>query len=148
MEDILGELNKSELKLEFEDSEKAKISLPETIIFIIIAGSADAFELFSAFAFAIPVIGQAIWIMALIYGFFVSAIILFWSIIRGASGGFIVGRIVKRKIAPLIAGFTVDFFTGGFLPIRTITLIIVIWLNNKFTEKHRDKILKLISSLK
>ena len=38
MEDILGELNKSELKLEFEDSEKAKISLPETIIFIIIAG--------------------------------------------------------------------------------------------------------------
>ncbi len=145
----LEKLNKKdELELELENSEKAKISLPEIIIFMILAGSSDAFELFSAFVFGVPVIGQIIWIMALLYGFFVSSITLFWSIFRDVSGGFVVKQIVKRKIVPLIVGFTADSFTGGFLPIRTITLGIVIWLNNKLTEQQRDKILKLLGNLK
>ncbi len=132
--------NPEELNTELEDNERAKISLPEIIVLIILAGSADALELFSLFAIKTIVIP----IMAWFYGIFISATIFLWLMFRGASGGITIKQIVKRRLVPLIIGFTADMITGGFAPIRTITLAIVIFLNNKFSEQHREKILKLL----
>ncbi len=135
--------NLEELKTESENSERAKISLPETIILIMLSGIADAFEFFSGLSFPVPIIGQVVWLIAFAFGIFISTIIILWSIFRGAKGRFVIKRLVILTIS-----FLFDAATAGVLPIRTIALAITIWLNNHLEEKNLQRVLALLGKIK
>lgn len=135
-----------EYKIEREDEEEssakadyaqgAKITLPEIILTVSASSVADIAEFLGTLALAIPVIGVAIYGLCYIFGLVVSGGLFLWSSLRGVSGSFFVKRLVI-----MTAGLLADEATGGGLPIRTITLIIVIYLNNRFEEGTKNKIL-------
>ncbi len=137
--------NKSseELETDQRNSERAKISLPESIILIMLSLSADTLEAFSLWAsVAIDIGGIAwiIWLMAFVFGLFVSLIIITWAFLRNVHGGLIIKR--------LLLWFTADILTAGILPIRTLALIIAIWLNNRLESENLKKTLTLLSKIK
>ncbi|MBI5079200.1 hypothetical protein HZB06_00790 [Candidatus Wolfebacteria bacterium] len=97
-----------------------KISLPEIIIMVLLAGSADLFGLFSGFAFAVPVIGQAL----IIFSFFVSLsvwiIIQFWLIMK---------KVGWQQLW-YTGGSLGDIIFGGVIPAQTPALLWTIFLVN------------------
>lgn len=121
------------------EGNQKKISLPEIVIFGLFAFSADIFEAFSLASFGVPVIGQVIWILALFYGFLISAAIFLWSMFKDVGG---------RYIIKLLVGFLADSLTGGFFPIRTIVLAISSWTHNKHLDKYLEKAEKAVQFIK
>lgn len=97
-----------------------KISLPEGIIMVLLAGSADLFGMFSGAAFAIPVIGQALVMFSFLISLGVWAIIQFWFIMKG----------VGMSQLWYTGGSLSDMLTGGVLPAQTPTLLLTIFLAN------------------
>jgi len=126
-----------------DSSEKAKISLPETIIFVMLSLFTDTIEFLAGLANVLPVVGQAIWFIVWIFGIFVSATIILWTFIRGVHGR----RAAKIAVARIVF-FAADSVLLGFLPIRTITLVITIWLNNHWESKNIHGILGLLEKAK
>ncbi len=124
------------------EHEKEKISLPETIIFILLAASADVFEIFGVVV-SLSGVGAAIGILAFLYGLMISFVIVLWSFFRSVGGSIVVKLAVRRSMA-LIGGAVADALTGGVLPMRTIVLAITIWLNNKFADKELGRILGIL----
>lgn len=138
--------NTEALRGEASEYEDVKISLPESIIVVLLAASADAFEIVAALIAAVPVVGLVVWLMAFSFGIFVSVIIIIWSLLKGARGSFVVKYATRRLIA-LIGGAILDALTGGILPMRTIVLIITIWLNNHFADKDLERVLSLLKKV-
>lgn len=101
-------------------NEDKKISLPESIIMVLLAGSADLFGIFSGFAFAIPVIGQALIAGSFFVSLSVWAIIQFWLIMKG------VGMQQLWYGGLSIA----DIFSGGVIPAQTPAILLTIFLAN------------------
>ena len=143
MTENTGEEDPDELEHKRDNSEKAKIGLPETIIFTLLALFADAVEFLGASANILPVIGQAIWFFTWIFGLIVSLIILLWTFIRGVHGRSAIKIAVAR-----IVGFLLDSALIGWLPIRTVVLIVTIWLNNHLENKEIDRVVSLLSKIK
>jgi len=105
-----------------------KISLPEIIIMILIVGSADLLDIISNFVIPLPVIG----LFFLIFNFFVDTVVLliiqFWFIIKGGIG--------FRKQVTALVGNLMEFIPGlDILPLRTLSLIIAIYLINHSAQK-------------
>ncbi len=124
------------------EHEKEKISLPETIIFILLAASADVFEIFGVVV-SLSGVGAAIGILAFLYGLMISFVIILWSFFRSVGASIVVKLVVRRSMA-LMGGAVADALTGGVLPMRTIVLAITIWLNNKFADKELGRILGIL----
>lgn len=105
-----------------------KISLPEIIIMVLLSGGADFFEVFVGFAGVVPVIGQALTIADFFIGLTVLAIVQFWLIMKGGIG--------FRKQASALMGNIIELIPFlDILPIRTVTLLISIYLINKEDAK-------------
>ncbi len=120
---------REDLEFEKNSSRKAKIGLAETIIFTLFSIVADIFEL-------IPFIG-------LIVGIPISFAIILWTFLRGVHGRFAIKIAVAR-----ILSFVADaVLFGGFLPIRTIALIITIWLNNHLEEKNIKRVVEILEKM-
>ncbi len=101
-----------------------KISLPEIIIMVMIVGGADAFDVVTDLAAAIPVIGQILVFSNWFMDIFVLAIIQFWFIMKGGIG--------FRKQAVALVGNLIEMIPLlDILPIRTATLLVAIYLINK-----------------
>jgi hypothetical protein len=101
-----------------------KISLPEIIIMLFIVGGADALEVITDLAAAIPVIGQILVFGNWLVDIFVLAVIQFWFIMKGGIG--------FRKQAVALAGNLIEMIPLlDILPIRTATLLIAIYLINR-----------------
>ncbi len=66
-------------------NKEPKISIVEMIPMVIIVLTADIAEILATAGIALPVIGPALPVIAWFYGFTVSAIIIFWLIMKGVS---------------------------------------------------------------
>ncbi|MDP3014812.1 MAG: hypothetical protein Q8N28_00065 [bacterium] len=105
------------------DEEQKKISLPEIIIMAMIVGGADLFDVFVNLAAAVPVIGQILLFGNWFVDIFVLAIVQFWLIMKGGIG--------FRKQATVLVGNLVEMIPLlDILPIRTATLLVVIYMIN------------------
>lgn len=96
-----------------------KISFPEIIIMVMLAGGADLFGLVAGLAFAVPVIGQILIFASLFISVSVWFIIQFWLIMKGVGGWWYGG------------GSLFDIFSGGALPLQSPALWLTIYLANK-----------------
>ena len=134
--------NEEELLEDAEKSSNAIVTTPEKIITVTTSSIADGLELLSGLALGMPVIGWALWGLSFFFGIFVSAGLFTWSMLRGVNGSFFVKRLLI-----LALGFILDEATLGILPIRTITLIIVIWLNNHFEQKKLEEIFGILEKV-
>ena len=140
---LAGGEDPEKLEHQRNNSEKAKISLPETVIFTMLALFMDSLEFLGGLANVLPVIGPAIWFIIWVMGLFVSAIILLWTFIRGAHGR----RAVKIGLGRLL-GFLADaFIFVGWLPIRTLVLVITIWINNHLENKNVNRLTSLLEKI-
>lgn len=105
------------------DEDQKKIELPEIIIFLLLNGGADLFDVMVGLAAGVPVVGQVGLFMAPPVGFSVWATTQFWLIMKGGIG--------FRKQATYLAGGILDVVPLlNILPARTVTLIITIYLVN------------------
>lgn len=111
-----------------------KISLPEIIIMVILSGGADLFEVFVSFIGLMPVIGQTFIFADFFIGIAVLAIVQFWLIMKGG--------IKFRKQAASLVGNIIELIPFlDILPIRTVTLLISIYLINKGGAKKDESAL-------
>jgi hypothetical protein len=105
------------------EEEKKIIGLPEIIFMVLLVGGIDLFEVISGFALAIPVIGQILIFINWFFDMFVLAITQLWFIMKGGIG--------FKQIATSLIGNLIEFVPAlDVLPIRTVTLIIVIYMIN------------------
>ncbi|MDP3956495.1 MAG: hypothetical protein Q8P97_00685 [bacterium] len=115
----------------------------EATIFILIAVSADLFELIAAFAAIVPIVGWVTWGMALFFGIIASSIIFLWTSLRSVKGSFVTG-LVLRKALIFFFGALIDSLTGGALPLRTAVLLLVIWMHNREAKNGNDRFVAII----
>ena len=97
----------------------SKINVVEGMFMLILAGSADAVEALGTAGLAIPLIGPALPIAAWFYGLIISAILLFWLIMKGVSVGWMLGGS-GIELIPMI----------NSLPARTSAMIATIIEDN------------------
>ncbi len=122
-----------ELEHKINTSERARISLPEIIIVLMLSIFTEAVEWLGDAANILPVIGQAIWLFTSMYGLIISAILFMWSIFRGMYNG----KRTVLKLAAMIGGPLLDAFTAGLFP-ETLTLAAAIFLHNRLEQKDID----------
>lgn len=132
--------SEEELNAEADDSESAKISLPEIILVVSIAALADTLEILAAMALGVPVVGQVFFGASYIFGLCVSGILALWALLKGTASSAYV-----KKMITVITGSTLDELTGGILPLRTITLIIAIMIHNRAEKVKQEKITGALS---
>ncbi len=112
--------------------EQKKISLPEIILMIMIVGGADLFDAITTLVALVPIIGKVFVFTNIFVGIFVLLIIQFWLILKGGIG-------FKKQLVVLV-GNLIELIPGlNILPIRTLTLLIAIYLIN------HPKIMKIAS---
>lgn len=119
--------------------EQKKISLPEIIVLVMLSGAVDLFEVFSNLMFIVPVIGQVLVLVNLFIGFVILAVIQFWLIMKGGIG--------FGKQATVLVGNLIELIPFlNILPIRTLTLIIAIYMINNpgIAEKAIGGAVKII----
>lgn len=105
------------------DEKQKKIGLPEIIIMLMVVGGADALEVVTDLSFAIPVIGQILLFTNPFIDIFTLAIVQFWLIMKGGIG--------FNKQATVLVGNLIELVPGlDILPIRTVSLIVTIYMIN------------------
>ena len=102
------------------DEQEKKISLPESIIMVLLTGSADLFGIFSGSAFTIPIIGQALIIGSFFISLSVWVIIQFWLIYK---------KVGMQQLW-YGGGSMIDIISGGVIPAQTPMLLLTIFLAN------------------
>ncbi len=129
----LKELEEQEWKR--RQAERDKISLVEGLLLLMLAATADLLEIVADLTVILAVIG-------LIFGFFTSGIILLWSILRGGES-----YLVFRRVIITIAGWFLDAVFLGILPIRTLALLLTIWVNNRHASRRTKEATERIEQL-
>src|SRR3989344_3705952 len=96
-----------------------KISLVDAVIMFIIVLGADLFDAFAGISGFVPGVGQVIMFINWMVGLTVLAITQFWLIMKGIKGlSYLAGNLVE--MIPIL----------NILPIRTATLLVVIYMAN------------------
>lgn len=129
-----------EISIALETDESVRFSLPESIIFLLLAGFADLLEILTAIA----VTGSSgaafpLWLMSFIFGWLVAAAIFMWLLLKGARGRFF-SKVIGRRLAIFIVAKFLDTLTAGAAPAMTIGLLLVIVLNNHLSAKHLEQL--------
>ncbi|MBI2506537.1 MAG: hypothetical protein HYW00_00100, partial [Candidatus Colwellbacteria bacterium] len=62
---------------------------------------------------------------------FVSGVIFMWAVLRGGST-----YLIFRRVIITVGGWLLDAALLGILPIRTIALLLTIWINNRDANKR------------
>ena len=96
----------------------SKINTVDKIIMGILVASADGAEALAVFGLAIPVVGEALSVLAWFYGLIISGIMLFWLIMKGVSVKWFLGgscidlnpgiNSLTARSAALLATFVED----------------------------------------
>ena len=94
------------------DNKDSKINTVDKIIMGILVASADGAEALAVFGLAIPVVGEALSVIAWFYGLIISGIILFWFIMKRISIKWFLGGS-GIDLIPILNG----------LPVRSAALI-------------------------
>jgi len=135
---VRGGENIEELEFKHDEARRAKIGGVEAYFLIVFSVIADILDII-AFVLALTVVGALIAVILKFFSLMISGLIVMWSFLRGLHG-----RFVIKAVIILILGFILDELSMGLLPIKTISLVIVIWLNNHFTKKQLKEILSVL----
>lgn len=127
-----------ELEFKHDEARRAKIGGVEAYFLIVFSVIADILDII-AFVLALTVAGALIAVILKFFSLMISGFIVMWSFLRG-----LLGRFVIKAVIILILGFILDELSMGLLPIKTISIVIVIWLNNHFTKKQLKEILSVL----
>lgn len=127
-----------ELLFERDNSERAKIGLPESIIVLSVALFADFVEIVTGIAEAIPVVGTAIDVLGNSFGYLMSGFLFIWALMRGIHGQFFVRKLAIYTTAALFDAVI------PYLPTRSVALAAVIFLNNRVESKTIDRIIRVL----
>ena len=96
-----------------------KISLPESIVMIMLCGFADIFEILISILSFVPILTGIALALNWVIDWFVFLIIEFWFIMKGELGPWFIGGSITEMI-PYI----------DILPLRTASCIFAIWKVN------------------
>jgi len=132
-----------ELQLEKDESTRARISFPEAFIVISIAAIADALELLTL----IPYVGWVLGLLIVPFGYMVTGGIFMWSFLRHASLSRKLSKKVAQKSLPIALGGILDAATISTIPLRTLTVILVIAISNHVENKNIKRLEGLLKSL-
>ncbi len=113
----------ADLNFKRNEHERKKVRIVEIIIVSIPVVLTDLVEFF------LPGVGMLI-------GIPIQGFIILWAFLR---------RLHGRIEIKLIAGLVTDKVLGGVLPIMTIVLWVLIWLNNRFSKKQIKKITDILT---
>jgi len=105
-----------------EEEQKNKIGLPETILMVMIVGSADLFELAATPVQIVPVVGQIFLFIKPFVSISVWVIVKFWLIMKGIRGLWFLAGGLSDTVANF---FAVDIPFG-----KTAAVILTIYLAN------------------
>lgn len=114
----------ADLKFQKNEAERKKVLFVEASFVVLFAVVADSIEALVV----IPWLGGLITVP-------ISIGILLWAWLRRLHGRF----EVKIAVAQLM-----DFVFGAVFPIRTISLLIIIWLNNHVSKKNIERLDKVL----
>ena len=112
-----GELEEQEWKR--RQAEKDKVSLVEGLLLLMLAATADLFEIVAGLTIIL-------WLIGLVLGSLASGIIFMWAILRGGQS-----YQVFRRVIITVGGWFFDIVLLGILPIRTLALLLTFWVNNR-----------------
>src|SRR3989304_7921848 len=117
-----GELEEQEWKR--RKAERDKVSLVEGLLLLMLAVTADLFEIVAGLTIVL-------WLIGLVLGSLASGIIFMWAILRGGPS-----YLVFRKVIITIGGWLLDIVLLGIFPIRTIALLLTFWINNRAADRR------------
>lgn len=118
----LGELEDEEFKR--RQAERDKISLVEGLLLLMLAAAADLLEIVAGLTVVLAIIG-------LFFGLLASGILILWARLRSGTS-----YLIFRRVIINLAGWFLDVAFLGILPIRTIALLLTIWINNRDANKR------------
>lgn len=110
-----------------EESEDSVIHIPEIILIVMVALSADLAEILGFVVITIPIVGIVIFALLYFFGLLASGTVILWSFLRG---GINTKRSAKRIVTVLLSS-SGDAVSGGVLPLRTVGIVVAIWLHNR-----------------
>lgn len=119
------------LTQESSGAEGSKIDSVETILLVTVSLMGDFADIVGVVFFAIPYIGQVVWLLSKAFSWFIWSLIMVWSVLRGLAGSQNTAKKLFIRIGTLAAGKVLDEFTLSILPVQTASLIAVIYLHNK-----------------
>ncbi|MEX2033215.1 MAG: hypothetical protein WD889_01470 [Candidatus Colwellbacteria bacterium] len=120
-----GELEEQEWKK--RQAEKDKVSLVEGLLLLMLAATADLFEMVAGLTIVL-------WLIGLVLGSLASGIIFMWAILRGGQS-----YMVFRRVIITVGGWLLDIVFLGILPIRTLALLLTFWVNNRDANKRIEE---------
>ncbi|MBI3088896.1 MAG: hypothetical protein HYY99_01420 [Candidatus Colwellbacteria bacterium] len=129
----LGELEEWEEKR--RRAERDKVGLVEALLLLMLAATADVFEIIAGLT-------VVLWIIGLILGLFVSGVIFMWAVLRGGST-----YLIFRRVIITVGGWLLDAALLGILPIRTIALFLTIWINNRDASRRGREAIEKIEEI-
>jgi len=128
-----GELEEQEWKR--RQAERDKVSLVEGLLLLMLAVTADLFEIVAGLTIVL-------WLIGLVLGSLASGIIFMWAILRGGPS-----YLVFRKVIITIGGWLLDIVLLGIFPIRTIALLLTFWINNRDADRRIKEATERIDEL-
>lgn len=128
-----GELEEQEWKR--RQAERDKVSLVEGLLLLMLAVTADLFEIVAGLTIVL-------WLIGLVLGSLASGIIFMWAILRGGPS-----YLVFRKVIITIGGWLLDIVLLGILPIRTLALLLTFWVNNRDASRRIKEATERIDEL-
>ena len=128
-----GELEEQEWKR--RQAEKDKVSLVEGLLLLMLAATADLFEIVAGLTIVL-------WLIGLVLGSLASGIIVMWAILRGGQS-----YQVFRRVIITVAGWLLDIVFLGILPIRTLALLLTFWVNNRDANRRIKEATERIDEL-
>ena len=128
-----GELEEQEWKR--RQAERDKVSLVEGLLLLMLAVTADLFEIVAGLTIVL-------WLIGLVLGSLASGIIFMWAILRGGPS-----YLVFRKVIITIGGWLLDIVLLGIFPIRTIALLLTFWINNRDANRRIKEATERIDEL-
>jgi len=130
-----------ELEFKHDEARRAKIGGAEAYFLIAFSVIADIIDII-AFVLLFTGVGALIAAIFKFFSFMITGAIVMWSFLRRLHG-----RVQVKVVVILILGHIFDELTLGLLPIKTIVIVIVIWLNNHFTKKQLKEILGVLKGV-
>ncbi|MDP2650521.1 MAG: hypothetical protein Q8P04_00250 [bacterium] len=129
-----GELEEQEWKK--RQAERDKVSLVEGLLLLMLAATADLFEIVAGLTIIL-------WLIGLVLGSLASGIIFMWAVLRGGES-----YLIFRRVIITVGGWLFDIVLLGILPIRTIALLLTFWINNRDANRRIKEATERIVNLK
>jgi len=99
------------------------ISFIEFVFMLLLAIGADILEMIATFCLGLPAIGVILWAFAYFFGLVISLVLNLWIFLKGA------------KVFWNLSFSIIDGISAGFLPARTIGIILTYFISKRSATK-------------